>query len=488
MREMTGGTIPNLRMCTGVLLLRAIIVTLAVAAVLAGVGAAPARAAPPFKHIIVGVQENRTPDNLFGSNPNFEPGVDISNSGLLSDGRTVPLAPLPLASCYDISHSHASFEKALTKGFDHENYGKGSSGCAHPLHPQYAYVDNSDGTVTPYFDIALANGFANRMFQTNQGPSFPAHQFLFGGTSTPTVSSPLFASENPKGESGCAATAKSTVALIDQHGSETAIKPIYPCFEHPVLPDLLDAAVPPISWRYYAQGPTGLWAAPNAIDHICQARNVAGQKSCMGADWLNNVVADNSSQILSDIQGCHLPAVTWVTPTAAESDHPSVNKGTGPSWVAAIVNAVGQSRCQGVSYWNDTAILITWDDWGGWNDHVPPFKVIRQLESGAGYTYGFRVPLLAVSAFTQAGQVSNDIFDFGSILAFIEHNFGLGTIGSGATRFDQYADYNASQSGRGDLRVFFTLRAPKIFLPIPSALTADYFINEPKTLVPPDDD
>ena len=99
------------------------------------------------------------------------------------------------------------------------------------------YVDPSD--VQPYFQLGEQYTFGDRMFQTNQGPSFPAHQFIISGTSAPTAASDLFASENPKGGAGCAAAVGSLVTLIDPFGNEN--QQIYPCFEHPTLMDSLDA-------------------------------------------------------------------------------------------------------------------------------------------------------------------------------------------------------------------------------------------------------
>ena len=69
-----------------------------------------------FKHVVVILQENRTPDNLFGSNPNFEPGVDIVTSGLNSKGETVPLLPIPFETCFDLNHSHRAFVTAYDNG------------------------------------------------------------------------------------------------------------------------------------------------------------------------------------------------------------------------------------------------------------------------------------------------------------------------------------------------------------------------------------
>ena len=111
---------------------------------------------------------------------------------------------------------------------------------AHP-NPQFMYVNPSD--VQPYFAMAEQYTFGDRMFQTNEGPSFPAHQFILSGTSAPTATSSLFAAENPSAEhrAGCIAPPTKTVAMIDAAGSEISSSAQYPCFEHPTLTDLLDA-------------------------------------------------------------------------------------------------------------------------------------------------------------------------------------------------------------------------------------------------------
>ncbi len=465
---------------------------------LAFAGQAPAQSAPAFKHVVIVFQENRTPDNLFGSNPTFEPGVDIATSGVTSRGKTVALGPVAMDGCYDIAHTHAAFEYALNLGFDAEPLDISSCTQALPPDPHFKYVDNSTGEVQPYFDIAKANGFANRMFQTNQGPSFPAHQFIFSGTSSPAPGGDLFAAENMaigspnfKGNNaGCIGPSGQTVAIIDAAGSETQHRPLYPCFEHQTLGDVLSAAKPALSWRYYAPMPGSIWTAPDAIRHICQARNVGGVPTCTGAEWTANVVSDNPAQVLTDISGCNLPNVSWVIPTAAESDHAAINNGSGPQWVASIVNAVGNQTCPGgEAYWTDTVVLIAWDDWGGWYDHVKPFEVNTNQNSwGSGYTYGFRVPLLVVSAYTNPGTVSNDVFDFGSILYFVEQNFGVGFIGPGTTTFSQYADYHAAKPPFGNLASFFNRTTPKPFGQIPTTMSAKDFLRAKPSIVGPDND
>jgi phospholipase C len=144
---------------------------------------------------------------------------------------------------------------------------------AHP-NPQFMYVTPSD--VALYFTIAEQYTFGDRMFQTNEGPSFPAHQFIFGGTSAPSATSTLFAAENLTGGTiaGCIATASRTVTLIDAEGSETAQPGEYPCYEHETLSDLLDAEK--VTWRYYAPSAGSIWTAPDAVQHVCQSQTVNG--------------------------------------------------------------------------------------------------------------------------------------------------------------------------------------------------------------------
>jgi phospholipase C len=91
-----------------------------------------------------------------------------------------------------------------------------------------------------------------------------------------------------------------------------------------------------------------------------------------------------------------------------------------------------------------------------------------------------------VSAYTKPGYVSNDTLDFGSLLFFVEQNFGLGFIGSGASIYSNYADYHAA--ARGDMADFFTLSKPRTFTPITSTMKAKDFINAPPSSMPPDDD
>ena len=418
-----------------------------------------------IKHVVIIFQENRAPDNLFQDPVLIQEGADIQNYGLNTQGQKVPLQPVPLADYWDLGHSHVSFVAMYDDGkMDGANKIKQFCDPGHkckkaPPNFQYAYVQAQD--VEPYFHMAEKYTFADRMFQTNEGPSYPAHQFVLAGTSAPTATSNLFASEGPIGgpkpglHTGCTGPPGQRVELIKPTGVED--QKMFPCFDHPTLGDLLDAQS--LKWRFYSPALDDLDTAPNSIRHLR-----------FGPDWKKDMVL-GPQQILTDVAKGKLASVTWVIPTSPASDHPGTNDGEGPSWVSSVVNAIGKSE-----FWSSTAIFITWDDWGGWYDHVAP-KVISDGKSwGSGYVYGFRVPLVVVSPYAQASYVSHVTHDFGSILKFTEEVFGLPSLGYA----DAYAD---------DLADCFNFgQAPIEFREIPAPIDSQFFVNDRRPLLPPDND
>jgi phospholipase C len=349
--------------------------------------------------------------------------------------------------------------------------------CYHQCvaHPEFKFVDNSKGIVDPYLELATQYGWANHMFQTNQGPSFPAHQYLFGATSAPTTKDDargIFAADQTTRTEGCISAADVKVPFVTPAGEN--YRGIYPCFKHKTVADILP---PGITWRYYTVNTASLaiWTAPLAIHHICKSSGPGGE--CTGTDFIDHVDLQ-PADALRDISDCKLQSLSWVVPTGQNSDHAILNDGGGPSWVASIVNAIGNSAaCDDHSgYWNNTAILILWDDWGGWYDHVPP--KIRHVVEG-DYELGFRVPFIFVSAYTQSHLIINGRRDFGSIVRFIEHNFGVtpGTLG--------FAD---ARSRKGLGRFYDLSRTPRQFTQITQRLPTSYFLNDRRQALDPDDD
>jgi phospholipase C len=394
-------------------------------------------------------------------------------------GYTNP-QPVGFTDPYDLDHSHWAFRQMCDNNFALNTPcrmdGAARVACTHtcPSKPQYRYVDNSAGVLNPYLDIATQYGWANYMFQTNQGASFPAHMYLFGGTSAPTAADDaagIFIAENTPGgaTSGCIADMNTRVALIKPPQNENT--KVYPCADFQTMGDFQQT----FSWRYYTPSEGFYWTAPTAISHICKSSGYNGQ--CLGPDYTSNVDL-RPADVLTDIAGCNLRDVSWVIPGAQNSDHADFNAAGGPSWVASIVNAVGKSnKCDGgAGYWEDTAIFITWDDWGGWYDHeAPPLRPQPQSD----YEWGFRVPLLVVSAYTPAGYIDNSKFDFGSMIRFVEQNFGLqeGVLG--------FADARANNNMTSFFR---SANAPRTFKTIPSRLDATYFINDKSPQGDPDTD
>jgi phospholipase C len=468
----------------------------------------------PIKHVIVVIQENRTPDNLFQDSVLKANGADIVDPQTGGKcwtqkygQKTVKLAALSLASCADPGHGHNSWANQYHNGaMDGAcNYSTGCAvipyGCPFDQSMdcgQYTYADNTVGGVLgPYFSIAEQYGFANYFFQTNQGPSFPAHQFLFSGSSVPVyptdthrhdgfyyyqnfvVTNPddLYKDTNgdkyPGRNTGCVSPFSTQfIPWIEPTANNTVWTPpypfSYPCYDHATMTDLLDQQTTPISWKYYGRTKNDLWEAPTEFNHICvPGSGTLPGDVCTGTEWLNNVSAvlppsspqaDAMAPVLEDIENCNLPAVSWVIPDGSWSDHGGRGSDfKGPAWVAAIVNTVGNNiTCDGRGYWQDTVVLVVWDDWGGFYDHVLPWRcdpgpngICHGYSNSTGqqYVYSFRVPLLVISAYNahttngqqgftgyisgkclSVGNCPNElppyVHDFGSILNFIEWALG----------------------------------------------------------------
>jgi phospholipase C len=501
-------------------------VLLLLAAGLAATSAYAQYGTTPIKHVVVIFQENRTPDNLFqglckanGGNPGCGTGAtqyDIAKTYVNSKSTTVALTPVGLANNFDLDHSHGGPKlTGATSGWNFEYTNQGITGkpgvtvppgcgpntfgCTVPASSQFMYVYNTPvtnsngskgGLLDPYIALATTYGWGNRMFQTNQGPSYPAHQFIFGATSAPTAADDplgIFVAENESGLSkayGCASG--NSIQLIRPNGNtsppfgtETSGDTTPQCFTRNAMDYLFGLPTPKITWTYYAQGQTSLWVAPNSLSNIC---TVSGSV-CTGPDWTkggsNGYVDTKPPDVLTDISNCALSQVSWVTPAGEYSDHAHDNLGQGPAWVAAIVNAIGTSTtCDGgTGYWKNTVIFITWDDWGGWYDHVPP--VFQTGANQDDYQFGFRVPLVVVSAYsTKVGYISNLQYDFGSILKGIEGILGIGNLG--------FADARAAN----DLHDFFNFsQTPTKYKTIPAPLDGSFFItNENLEVAPPDTD
>ena len=403
----------------------------------AGAGALPRRSAGTSKiqHVIIMLQENRSTDYLFQSPKLIAEGADIAQSGLDSHGDNVPLREVSLAAGYDIGHGHAVF---LTDYDDGKMDGWDKTEPPNLYWRPYGYAPSSE--VQPYWDMATQYVFADRMFQTNQSSSYPSHQYIISATAralpktvNEIAGGPYYPKTQKDGPAGCDAPAEILVNTINLHSGMSGPS-LFPCFDRPVLSDLLDDQG--VSWHYYQRnfGP-GWWHAMDSIKHVRY-----------GPDYANVVSPPES--ILTDVATGNLPGFSWVMPADdPHSDHAGSRSATGPSWIAAVVNAVGKSQ-----YWDNTVIFVTWDDWGGWYDHVRP-KLYNK------YELCFRVPLIVISAYAKKGYVSHRQHEFASMLVFAERTFGIqkGALHGTDMRADDLMDaFNFQQKPRP----FVTIQAP----------------------------
>jgi len=369
-----------------------------------------------IKHVVIIIQENRTVDNLF----NGFPGADTVRSGRDSHGAIVTLKERPLFLASDPSHSHVSFELAYDHGrMDGFDLVPNTGGIT----PDYSYSFTNPADVQPYWTLAKNFAFADRMFQSNSGPSFPAHLYLVSSQSRDAAEQP----DTDEAPWGCDAVRGTTVRALNAAGEEYVFG--FPCFDYSSLADELDATGH--TWRYYTPLAEAGWNAYDAISHIR-----------FGGDWARNIAANAAFTPAQDFAAGDMADVTWVVPEGMNSDHPNEVGDHGPDWVGQLVNAIGEGPD-----WNSTAIFIVWDDWGGWYDHVaPPQLDVMGL--------GMRVPLIVVSPYARNGYVSHSLHEFGSIMRFTEETFGLAPLAASDMRADDLLDcFDLSKSPKPYVRV-----------------------------------
>ncbi len=408
-----------------------------------------------IKHVVIVIQENRTFDDFFATFP----GADGTRYGEMKNGAKrvrIKLRQVNLAEPCDWGHGYTNYRRDYDDGkMDGFNLEGGSKAC----HGQagkgpYQYVKPSQ--IAPYWDIAKQYVLADKMFQTQGSGSFTAHQDLIAGGTILNKSQNEVVVDFPTATPwGCDAQTGTKTSLLADLRLQPNQGPA-PCFTYKTLRDLLDAKK--VSWKYYSPPePYGLGAYWNAFDAIKAVRD--------GREWGTNITKQ-PTVIFSDISGGTLPALSWIVPDQNNSDHPS-NTDDGPSWVASIVNAVGTSK-----YWKSTAVIVVWDDWGGFYDHVKP----PMFDQWGGL--GFRVPMLMISPYARSsrhgGYISDTHYEFGSILKFVEDVWRLGRLGTTDTRATSIGD------------VFDFTKRPRTFKPIPSQYSTGFFLRQPPSYLPVD--
>lgn len=377
-------------------------------------------AGSPIAHVIVVIQENRSFDNLFASsilaNGKPYPGADATQTADI-DGKQIAMRSTPFEYPADPDHSHAAlvaeWNDGKMDGFPKDTVYPNPGFPSPPPNFPLAYVPDYETIV--YHTLAQHYALADHNFAPRLTPTFPGHVFLVAARSLPA--------DDPTDPVnwGCDSKKGTTVGIFAHHGEREILPGVFPCFDYPTIADLLDAKG--VSWKYYTGAIGNVTdAAVNVYDAMKRIR--------YSPDWASNV-STPTSNVLSDIQNCRLPQVSYVTPTWLNSDHAGDLSDGGPGWVGSLYLAIEQSQLSkypNCRYYNDTATILTWDDSGGWYDHVAP-------PSDSFGPLGFRVPLLVISPYARQ-KVSHAQHDFGSILHYIERNWNLGSLG----QRDMFAD------------------------------------------------
>ncbi len=405
------------------------------------------KAGGKIKHVVIIVQENRSFDNLFQGFP----GADTRPYGYTSTGQKVKLGPVGLEADWDVDHSSAAFYDACDgqgsipgTNCKMDRFDREWEGCTQscPRHPQYSYVPHAE--TKPYFEMGNQYVVADRMFTSNLDGSFVSHQYIIAGQAGSTV-------DYPSGSWGCDGGPSEKILTLTIQPPRNYGHRIRPCFDYPTLGDELDSAG--LSWGFYTSSldwDGNIWSAYRAVKHIYR-----------GPDWNADVITPQT-KFLSDANS-NLRTVSWIMPICENSDHAACGSKTGPAWVTSLVNAVGKSK-----YWSSTAIFIMWDDYGGWYDHVPP----PYLDYDG---LGLRVPLIVISPYAKQRYVSHVQYEHGSILRFVEDQFGLARLSASDSR---------ATSPEADC--FNFSQPPRHFRPIQSSLDQQFFLHQPLDRRPPD--
>jgi phospholipase C len=445
----------------------------------------PQKNAYCIKHVVIIIQENRSLNNLFMGFP----GASTKTVGM-AGGSPVKLRALGLEQAKkDISHcwqdAQLDYDHGRMDGFYQAPQEKLTVAQCPSLRPPLGVVGDNPYTYVPsgapkyideagpYWSMAKRYVLADHFFPTDFGPSFTAHQNLVASTveisndvlvvNYPGTLTSAGGIEYSPGPWSCDSAYNTVTSTYTPKGIVNAGAGPFPCFtQYRSIADTLDQRH--VSWRYYTPTMSGypngtyLW---NPFDAIRETR--------YGPDW-SNVVTPQTKFFATVRKG--LPGVAWVVPDGNESDHsgPYAND-RGPSWVAALVNAVGKSPD-----WSSTAIVVLWDDWGGYYDGMkPPQRDFRGL--------GIRVPCIIISPYARKGFVSHTTYEFGSVLKLVEEVFSLPQLGSSNFGYG-YTDSRANSL----VDSFDFTQRPRAFVPIPAKYPASSYINEKPSGEPPDDE
>ncbi|HZO96680.1 MAG TPA: alkaline phosphatase family protein [Gaiellaceae bacterium] len=401
-------------------------------AVLAGIvtvampGAAGVGAAPPglhaIRHVVVIVQENRSFDSYFGTFPGAD-GIPMRNGVptvcVPDPVRRVCVRPYHdranrnAGGPHDHSDAVADVDGGKMDGFLSRARRGRRLACAKVDAPACSLAPRSPDVmgyhdaheIPNYWSWARSYVLQDHMFQPDSSWSLPAHLYLVSAWSARCAR---------KGDpASCRPAVQAPGSPPGSPQNATGEAPDYAWTD---LTWLLHRAG--VSWRYYVFP----GAEPDCADGDMFCRAVPQRARTPGIwnplPWFDTVRADGQLRDVAPVSAFFaaarngtLPSVSWIVPAQKVSEHPPALVTAGQAWVTSLVDALMRSP-----EWSSTAIFLTWDDWGGFYDHVPPPHV-------DGQGYGLRVPALLISPWARHGYVDHQVLSFDAYLKFIEDDF-----------------------------------------------------------------
>lgn len=346
---------------------------------------------PGVQHVVVIVPENRSFDHLLGTFP----GAEGTLVGHMKNGVTVALAHStdpPLANCnHTWGAAHSDIDHGLMDGF--------AANCKVVNGVNQAYVQLWQSDIPQLWALAQSGVVMDHLFAPIAGPSFTTHWFIIAAQTADFIDNPT-----NNWRWGCDAPATTTARRLDP--ATGIITHEFPCAEAQTISDLADAAG--VTWAAYTplEGKDlgYVWAAWDYVPHIR-----------WGAEWTTNM--HDIANFPADVAVGNLAQITYLIPPWKQSGHPLSSIAANEAWIMQNVNAL-----QASPEWASTVVIVVYDDWGGYYDHVPPPNVDK-------FGDGIRVAAFVVSPLlTHPGTVDKTVYDFGSILLFTEQQFGLGCL------------------------------------------------------------
>lgn len=362
----------------------------------------PGTFATPIQHVVILFKENHSFENYFAGFP----GADAPLTARLSDGGTTPLldapeGPLPRDLPHFYSQAVTAFRDGGMDGFDRIPVAANDAGISLP------FVHYPEARIPAYWTYAREFVLCDHFFTTTLSCSFPSYLALWTAQS-PAYGNPAPAScqsnNCPTLESaGCRSPPGTWVATYDQDTGATGRS--FPCFD---LPTMVDAFGPELSWLDYAPMTSEGSASPLlALQHL--------SNSAPGLA----LHARNLADLLPDLDRGVLPNLLVANVSVGPlSEHPPQDPCRGERFTVEVVNRLMRSP-----EWAHTAIVIAWDDWGGFYDNVAP--PVERLPNGRFFTPGFRVPAIVISPYAKRGYVLHQTTEQASIPALVEDLFHL---------------------------------------------------------------